>query len=65
MQLRVQHDGSGTLCREILATLPTWFGIEDAAGEGEGPGQTGGPVDHGGEIVLGHLALSLQRRVAQ
>src|SRR5690606_10543566 len=32
---------------------------------GEGGGQAGGPLDHGGEVVLGHLALAGQRRVAE
>lgn len=29
-ELRVQETGSGDLCRTILATLPTWFGIPEA-----------------------------------
>ncbi len=30
LQLRDQASGSGDASREILATLPTWFGIEQA-----------------------------------
>jgi ribosomal protein S18 acetylase RimI-like enzyme len=30
VQLRDQATGTGATCREILATLPTWFGIEQA-----------------------------------
>jgi Acetyltransferase (GNAT) family. len=30
VQLRDRPTGSGATCREILATIPTWFGIEDA-----------------------------------
>jgi GNAT superfamily N-acetyltransferase len=30
VQLRDQATGSGATCREILAALPTWFGIEQA-----------------------------------
>jgi ribosomal protein S18 acetylase RimI-like enzyme len=30
VQLREQATGSGATCREILATVPTWFGIEAA-----------------------------------
>jgi ribosomal protein S18 acetylase RimI-like enzyme len=30
VRLRDQATGSGATCREILATLPTWFGIEQA-----------------------------------
>jgi GNAT superfamily N-acetyltransferase len=30
VELRDQSTGSGATCREILATLPTWFGIEVA-----------------------------------
>jgi ribosomal protein S18 acetylase RimI-like enzyme len=30
VELRDQATGSGATCREILATLPTWFGIEQA-----------------------------------
>jgi GNAT superfamily N-acetyltransferase len=30
VQLRDQATGSGPICREILATLPTWFGIDEA-----------------------------------
>ena len=29
-ELRVQETGSGDLCRAILATLPTWFGVPEA-----------------------------------
>jgi GNAT superfamily N-acetyltransferase len=29
-ELRDQSSGSGATCREILATIPTWFGIEEA-----------------------------------
>jgi GNAT superfamily N-acetyltransferase len=30
VQLREQRSGSGASCREILATIPTWFGIAEA-----------------------------------
>jgi GNAT superfamily N-acetyltransferase len=28
--LRIDETGSGPLCREILATLPTWFGLPES-----------------------------------
>jgi GNAT superfamily N-acetyltransferase len=30
VEVRDQSTGAGATCREILATLPTWFGIEQA-----------------------------------
>ena len=33
LALGVQHGGAGALCAEILATLPTWFGIPDSVAE--------------------------------
>jgi GNAT superfamily N-acetyltransferase len=30
VELRIDETGSGTICRQILDTLPTWFGISDA-----------------------------------
>jgi GNAT superfamily N-acetyltransferase len=30
MELRVQDQGSGGICRRILAELPTWFGVPDS-----------------------------------
>ena len=30
VRLRLQPTGSGDVCRSILATLPTWFGIDEA-----------------------------------
>jgi GNAT superfamily N-acetyltransferase len=30
VQLRDQPIGSGSICRRILGTLPTWFGIEES-----------------------------------
>ena len=29
-ELRIQETGSGVLCRTILDTLPTWFGVPEA-----------------------------------
>jgi GNAT superfamily N-acetyltransferase len=29
-ELRLQPTGSGSLCRAVLATLPTWFGMDEA-----------------------------------
>lgn len=29
-QLRVQQDGSGAVCRRVLATLPSWFGVPES-----------------------------------
>ena len=29
-QLRVQELGSGEVCRRVLATLPTWFGVPES-----------------------------------
>lgn len=29
-QIRVQERGSGDVCRHVLATLPTWFGIPES-----------------------------------
>ncbi len=30
LELRVQQDGAGAICADILATLPTWFGIPES-----------------------------------
>jgi len=30
IQLRVQDHGSGGICRRVLATLPTWFGVPES-----------------------------------
>lgn len=30
IQTRVQDHGSGEICRSVLATLPTWFGIPES-----------------------------------
>lgn len=30
MIVRTEPSGAGDLCRRVLATLPTWFGIEEA-----------------------------------
>jgi GNAT superfamily N-acetyltransferase len=30
---RIDETGSGPLCQEILATLPTWFGLPDSVAE--------------------------------
>jgi ribosomal protein S18 acetylase RimI-like enzyme len=30
VQLRDQPSGSGSVCRRILGTLPTWFGIQES-----------------------------------
>jgi GNAT superfamily N-acetyltransferase len=29
-QMRVQDHGSGEICRRVLATLPTWFGLPES-----------------------------------
>lgn len=29
-QLRVRTEGSGPICRQVLATLPTWFGVPES-----------------------------------
>lgn len=33
LQLRVQERGSGDVCRQVLATLPTWFGIAESVAD--------------------------------
>jgi GNAT superfamily N-acetyltransferase len=33
LSLRVQEGGAGVLCGDILATLPTWFGIPESVAE--------------------------------
>jgi GNAT superfamily N-acetyltransferase len=33
LALRVQQGGAGALCADILATLPTWFGIPESVAE--------------------------------
>lgn len=30
MKIRVQERGSGDVCRQVLATLPTWFGVPES-----------------------------------
>jgi GNAT superfamily N-acetyltransferase len=39
IHMRVQEHGSGDICRRVLATLPTWFGVpesvEDYVGKAE------------------------------
>lgn len=29
-RIRVQESGSGDVCRQVLATLPTWFGVPES-----------------------------------
>ena len=33
LELRVQQEGAGAICADILATLPKWFGIPDSVAE--------------------------------
>jgi GNAT superfamily N-acetyltransferase len=33
LELRVQQGGAGARCAEILATLPTWFGVPESVAE--------------------------------
>jgi GNAT superfamily N-acetyltransferase len=33
VQVRLQMDGSGEVCRQVLATLPAWFGLPETVDE--------------------------------